>query len=139
MFRFDFGVHDVSGWQPGGPVRSVFERLGIDDDVAWKRLDHRYVLDGQTIDVPRDWRLYAKMIGERYPAEAPGIAALFEDIFTVSLSMYSTGAARGGIPGMPADPDALLAFAKCNPLAMASTTRPWDDFVARHVTGAGAL
>lgn len=138
VFRFDSGVHDVSGWQPGGPVRSVFERLGIADDVAWKRLDHRYVLDGKTIDVPRDWRRYAQMIGEQYPAEASGIAALFEDIFTVYTSMYSTGAARGGIPGMPSDPDALLGFAKANPLAVAWMSRPWHDFVARHVASASA-
>ena len=138
VFRFDSGVHDVSGWQPGGPVRSVFECLGIANDVAWKRLDHRYVLDGKTIDVPRDWRLYARMIGEHYPTEAVGIAALFEDIFTVFTSMYSTAAARGGIPGMPADPDALLGFARANPLAVAWMRRPWHDFVARHVTDAGA-
>lgn len=139
IFRFDSGVHDVSGWQPGGPVRRVFERLGIADDVAWHRLDHRYVLDGKTIDVPRDWRLYAKLLGEHYPGEAAGIAALFEDIFTVFTSMFSTGAKRGGIPGMPADADALLAFAEANPLAVTWRDRPWTEFVARHVTGAGPL
>ncbi|MBB5048572.1 hypothetical protein HNR60_003340 [Rhodopseudomonas rhenobacensis] len=43
VFRFDSGVHDISGWQPGGPVRCVFERLGIAGDLQWQRLDHRAV------------------------------------------------------------------------------------------------
>ena len=41
-FRFDAGVHDISGWQPGGTVRRLFERLGIADE-DWRRLDHRHV------------------------------------------------------------------------------------------------
>uniref|UniRef100_Q07QP6 Amine oxidase n=1 Tax=Rhodopseudomonas palustris (strain BisA53) TaxID=316055 RepID=Q07QP6_RHOP5 len=137
VFRFDSGVHDVSGWQPGGPVRSVFERLGIAGDLQWQRLDHRYSIDGKTLDVPRDWRDYARKLGELYPDEAKGIAALFEDIFAVFTAMFSTGAQRGGIPGAPGGPQELLAFAAANPLAVQWMKRPWRDFVARHVSGEG--
>jgi phytoene dehydrogenase-like protein len=139
VFRFDSGVHDVSGWQPGGTVRSVFERLGIADDAEWRRLDHRYLLDGRAIDVPRDWRAYVELLASEYPQAASGIRALFDDIHTVFTAMFSTAAQRGGIPGMPTSPKALLAFARANPLAVAWMERPWHEFVARHVTEPGAL
>ena len=42
VFRFDSGVHDVSGWHEGGTVRTLFERLGIAAPEDWVRLDHRY-------------------------------------------------------------------------------------------------
>lgn len=139
VFRFDAGVHDVSGWQPGGTVRSVFERLGIADDAEWRRLDHRYLLDGRAIDVPRDWRAYVELLASEYSQAASGIRALFDDIHTVFTAMFSTAAERGGIPGMPTSPKALFAFARANPLAVAWMERPWHEFVARHVTDPGAL
>jgi hypothetical protein len=117
VFRFDSGVHDVSGWQPGGPVRSVFERLGIGGELQWQRLDHRYSIDGKTIDVPRDWRDYA----------------------------FSTGAQRGGIPGAPGGPTELLAFAVANPPGGVASAEALDayrqspDYLARKLAMGDAL
>jgi all-trans-retinol 13,14-reductase len=139
LFRFDSGVHDVSGWQPGGPVRSVFERLGIAEDAEWVRLDHRYIFDGKSLDVPRDWREYARRLGELYPDEAQGIAALFADIHQIFLAMMSTGKNHGGIPGTPASPEALLAFARDYPKAVEWMSKPWQELVNRHITGAALM
>ncbi|RTL69962.1 MAG: FAD-dependent oxidoreductase [Hyphomicrobiales bacterium] len=139
VFRFDSGVHDVSGWYPGGTVHTLFTRLGIANDSRWSRLDHRYVLDGKTVDVPRDWRAYAAKLGEMYPADASGIAALFEEIAAIFKGMFSTAEGRSGIPGTPSSPDALLAFARNNPLAMQWMDKPWDVFIRRHVKGEAAL
>ncbi len=139
VFRFDSGVHDVSGWYPGGTVHTLFTRLGIADDSRWVRLDHRYVLDGKTLDVPRDWRAYAAKLGEMYPADAAGIATLFEEIAAIFKGMFSTAEGRSGIPGTPSSPDALLAFARNNPLAMQWMDKPWDTFIRRHVKGEAAL
>jgi len=137
VFRFDSGVHDVSGWQPGGPVRAVFERLSIADTLTWHRLDHRYAIDGRTLDVPRDWRAYAARLGELYPDERAGIAALFEETHAIFTAMYSTAAQHGGIPGMPRTAEGLLAFVQEHPLAVAWMDRPWREFVARHLVGEG--
>lgn len=139
VFRFDSGVHDVSGWHPGGPVRAMFERLGIAGDCRWERLDHRYTLAGRTISVSRDWRAYAADLAAAFPQEADGIKSLFEDIHDVYRATYANADERAGVPGAPTTPEGLLAFADAHPLAVAWMDRPWTEFVARHVTSPEAL
>jgi phytoene dehydrogenase-like protein len=60
VFRFDSGVHDISGVRPGGSITSILARLGIDTEIEWARLDHTYRIGSEAIDVPQDWREYAK-------------------------------------------------------------------------------
>lgn len=138
-FRFDAGVHDVSGWHPGGTVRSVFERLGIADEAQWVRLDHRNIRDGHALDIPRDWHAYVDLLANEFPVEATGLRALFDDIHAVYEAMFSTAAERGGIPGAPSTPRGLLDFARHHPLAATWLDRPWQAFVQRHVRDAAAL
>lgn len=139
VFRFDSGVHDVSGWHEGGSVRTVFERLGIAGDCEWKRLDHRYVLGGRTISVPRDWRRYAEQLAQHFPHEADGIIALFDDIRDIYDAMYASAPERGGIPGPPTTPEGLMAYAKAHPLAVTWMDRRWSEFVARHIKDADLM
>jgi len=133
LFRFDSGVHDVSGWQPGGPVRAVFERLGIADDCPWKRLDHRYMLDGKTVTVSRDWRQYVETLAGHYPRQAAGIRTLFDEVHAIYRAMYENADLQGGIPGAPTTPDGLLEFARNHPLAVQWMHEPWSEFVATHL------
>jgi len=138
-FRFDSGVHDISGWHPGGTVRNVFERFGIADDFAWERVDHRYVIDGRPMDIPRDWRAYARKLGEMFPDDAAGITSFFEETFILYGAMYSTAADNGGIPGRPKTARALLRYANDHPLALAWLRRPWGEFMSRHVESEEAI
>jgi phytoene dehydrogenase-like protein len=138
-FRFDSGVHDVSGWYPGGTVHSVFDRLGLVDAIEWRRLDHRYVIDGVTLDVPRDWRAWVEQLARRFPHEAAGIRRLFDDIHHIFRAMYSCTAERGGIPGGPTTAGGVLAFARAHPLAVQWMDRPWREFAARHVQDAQVM
>lgn len=133
VFRFDSGVHDVSGCHEGGTLDALFRRLGIADRLKWRRLDHRYVLDGVSIDVSRDWRLYVARLGELFPDQKQAIAALFDEAFAIYTAMFSTAAGNSGIPGTPSDADRLLAFARSHPLAVEWMDRPWDAFVSRHL------
>ncbi len=133
VFRFDSGVHDFSGVREGGPVTSVLRRLGLEDRIEWLRLDHRYVTDDGVIDVPRDWRAYAALLGEAHPASAAGILALFEDLRAIFDGMFSTGDQRSGIPGAPASLEAMLEFPRRHPLAMQWMHKPFSALLDKHV------
>ena len=52
--------------------------------------------------------------------------------------MQATGRDRGGIPGLPRDVDAMLAFPRQHPLAVRWMDRPFDELVARHIADPGA-
>ncbi|MFO1028589.1 MAG: NAD(P)/FAD-dependent oxidoreductase [Acetobacteraceae bacterium] len=133
LFRFDSGVHDVSGWQPGGPVRSVFERLGIDGRLAMRRMDHRFWDHGVVFDPPRDPEAHAEALAVLHPADADGLRRLFAVLRRTYEAMFSTGAARGGIPGPPETAAAMLAFAKAQPEAAIWLDRPWAELLATYL------
>lgn len=48
IFRFDSGVHDFSGWWPGGTLDVLLQRLKLSHAVDWRRMDHRFVYEGRT-------------------------------------------------------------------------------------------
>lgn len=139
LFRFDSGVHDFSGWWPDGTLDVLLKRLGCADAVTWRRLDHRFAFDGHCLDVPRDWHGLVARLGERFPHDAAGIAALFDEIHRIYAAMYSTARYHNGFPGAPLTPADAMAFAKEHPLAAAWVARPWRQFAARHVGDPAAL
>lgn len=135
-FRFDAGVHDVSGVRPGGPVTTLLEKVGA-PALDWRRLDHRYVHDGHVFDVPRDPEAYVASLGAMFPDSAAGIAAVIADIRAVFEAMYSEAPNASGVPGRPRTLDGLLAFRSAIrwPCRL---DKPFLDFV-RHVTDAAAI
>ena len=137
-FRFDSGVHDISGWQDDGSVRAVFARLGIEGAVEMRRLDHRFWTMGEVFDPPCGPAAYADALAALHPEDAAGLRHALAEIHDILLAMISTGAERGGIPGPPRTLGAKLAFLRANPLAVTWLPRRWTDFVARHVRGEAA-
>jgi phytoene dehydrogenase-like protein len=133
LYRFDAGPHDFSGLWPGGPVASILGRLGVAPRLNWLRIDHTYRLSGLSLDVPRDWHDYVGELGRLFPASQKGFETLFADIRAIYDGLYSTGRRNGGIPGMPTNVEAMLAFPKEHPLAFRWLDRPFDELVARHV------
>ncbi|MCC7346990.1 MAG: NAD(P)/FAD-dependent oxidoreductase, partial [Variibacter sp.] len=138
VFRFDAGVHDISGVWPGGPVASVLARLGVGGEIKWLPLDHSYRIGPHVIDVPRDWRAYARQIGALFPASARGIETFFEEAHAVFEGMYSTGKNNGGIPGSVHSMEELLAFPARYPLAAHWMKRPFREFLASCVADPAA-
>ena len=134
VFRFDSGVHDVSGAHPGGPVDAVFQRLGLAKHIAWRPMDQRYVIGGRTIDVPLDWRAYVDTLCRHFPDDEQGIRDLFDIMHAVYTAMYSQAASRGGIPGGPKTPEAAMAFAENHSLARKWMDRPWSELLNEHVS-----
>ncbi|HXE49135.1 MAG TPA: NAD(P)/FAD-dependent oxidoreductase [Ramlibacter sp.] len=138
VFRFDSGVHDISGWWDGASVHGVFRRLGLARRLQWHRLDHRYVTSQGTIDVPRRWDDYVEQLASAFPSGATGIRAAMADIRTIHAAMYSEAPANSGIPGSPKTVAGLLAFARRYPLAVRWLDKPFDQFLASHISDAGA-
>ena len=134
LYRFDAGPHDFSGVWDGGTISGLLDRLGVADRIDWARIDHSYRLESGAIDPPRDWRGYARLLGEKFPDSAAGIMSLFESIHAIFEDMYATGEGRSGIPGLPSYPAKLLAFPKDHPHGFKWMGRPFDDLVAAHVS-----
>lgn len=133
VFRFDAGVHDVSGWWPGAPVHGLLSRLGLAERLTWARLDHRYVSEGRVFDVPRDWDAYVETLAARFPADAQGIRRAMADIRVIHAGMYSQAPRRSGVPGAPRTVEGMLAFAREHPLVVRWMQRPFMELLASHI------
>jgi len=135
VFRFDAGVHDVSGTWPGGPVHGVLARLGLEDAVEWRRLDHRFLFDGAPFDVPRGWDAYVEALAARVPQDASRLRVAMAAIRAIFEGMYSEGTKRSGIPGAPRTVEGMLAFAGRHPLAVRWMQQPFAAFLQAHGLG----
>lgn len=135
-FRFDAGVHDISGWFEGGTVREILRRLNLDSALEWCRLDHAFVEAGQRWDPPRGWDAFTDSLAARHPTTAPALRSLLADVRTIFDAMYATSKQRGGVPGLPGSVDGLKAYAREHPLAVRWMPQPFGDLLAHHgVTG----
>ncbi len=45
-FRFDAGLHDISGWFEGVTVREILRRLNLEHTLEWRRMDNCFVSGG---------------------------------------------------------------------------------------------
>ena len=137
-FRFDSGVHDVSGVWNGAPVYGILARLGLGNRIEFKRMHHRYVKDGEVFDVPPSWSGYVDAMAARYPADVVGIRGALADIHRIFESMYSLASQRSGIPGAPGTVQGLLDFAREHPLAVQWMNKPFAELLGAHIANAEA-
>ena len=138
VFRFDSGVHDVSGVWDGAPVHGLLRRLGVLDRIDWQRMDHRHVLDGASFDVPRGWDGYAAALAARFPQDREGVLRALADIRAIHAAMYSEASGRSGVPGAPRTVAGMLAFARRYPLAVQWMPRRFDEFLRERVAAPAA-
>ena len=136
VFRFDSGVHDVSGVRPGGSVSGLLGFLGAPLD--WTRLDHAAHRDGTTRRVPLDWRAHRDDLAARFPDSAAGIVAVFETMRAADADIEALGADHHGVPIPPATPEAMLAFARDHATLATWMDRPFADLLATHAVAAAA-
>jgi all-trans-retinol 13,14-reductase len=118
VFRFDAGVHDVSGIHPGGTVHAVLQRLNLDQAIDWRRLDHAFVDEHGAWTVPRGWDAFVAALSRRHPADAPALRAALALLHRIYTGMFATADDRGGVPGQPGTVAGLLAFAREHPEAV---------------------
>ncbi len=76
-YKFSPGVHYIGGLEPGGPMRRIYEGLGVSQDLAFCELnpngfDHIFIGQEQ-FDIPKGRDRYADRLKARFPREAKGI------------------------------------------------------------------
>ncbi|MDR3497468.1 MAG: NAD(P)/FAD-dependent oxidoreductase, partial [Ancalomicrobiaceae bacterium] len=131
-FRFDGGVHDISGVRPGGSVSGILDRLGAKLD--WQRVHQSAWLDGGPFPVAEDWHEHVRRLGERYPASAEGLQSLFAVLKQIFDGMLVLGNGHSGVPLLPATAAAMMDYARKQPTMVAWIGKPFADLVAAHVS-----
>lgn len=138
VFRFDAGVHDVSGCQPGGTVHTLLQRLNLEQAIEWRALDHCFMDERGAWTVPRGWDAYVAALAQRHPADAPALRAALGLVRRIHTGMYATAPGRGGVPGQPGTVSGLLAFAREFPQTVRWLDAPMVELLAAHGVGEGA-
>lgn len=138
VFRFDSGIHDVSGVWDGAPVHGLLRRLGALEQLDWRRMAHRFQFDGDRFDVPQGWDAYVAALAARHPVAREGILRAMADIRAIHEAMYSQAPARSGVPGAPRTVAGMLDFARRHPLAVQWMQRPFDAFLRERVADPSA-
>ncbi len=138
VFRFDSGIHDVSGVWDGAPVHGLLRRLRVYHRLDWRRMDHRFQDASGRIDVPRGWDAYVALLAARFPADREGVVGAMADIHAIHAAMYSEAPLRSGVPGAPRSVTGMLGFARRHPLAVQWMQRPFAEFLGERVRDPGA-
>ncbi len=86
-FVFDAGVESISGFGPRGPVRNLFERLGVDWRNLFVKTCEEYIVGGRRISIEGFEEFKQKLL-EICPGEASGIEEFFEKVRRVYLEIY---------------------------------------------------
>lgn len=128
-FVFDAGVHDVSGVTSGGTA-ALLRRAGIEGRLDWRRTSLELRPSGQPpLRVPDDGpaALIADL-GRRFPADAPGIATLFDIMARIRAELLAQGT-----PRPPANLDELIAWPRAHPTAFRWRGTSWPALLNRLV------
>ncbi|WP_165929082.1 phytoene desaturase family protein [Shimia isoporae] len=128
LFRFDSGIHDVSGTFEGGPVDAILKDIGVDGNIRWVPTYRRCTILGKTINMPRSWPEYVAMLSNLFADETDEIEAFCAAVKAIHAAMYETGN-QNGIPGRPENAQEIARFASSFPLAARWMRRPWPAFL----------
>ncbi len=138
VFRFDCGVHDVSGAWEGGAVHGILKRLGLAESIEWKPMQHRYYKNGAIFDVPAQWDDYVEALARRFPDDSQGIRGAMTDIRSIYDGMFSDADSNSGIPGVQRSVDDMLLFARNAPLAVRWMEQTFIELLKSHIRGDAA-
>jgi all-trans-retinol 13,14-reductase len=128
-FTFDAGVQDISGTGRKGPVGQLLRTLGVEDRIQWRRVHHRYILDGFSLDVPEDPAELVRRACRLFPDEATGVSALLSEIEAVYRDMNAEREQTGGVPALPTSLQNMLDWSARHPRAARWMRRPFGDML----------
>lgn len=98
-YRFSPGVHYIGGLQPGGHMRTIYEGLGVSQDLAFCEInpdgfDHIFI-GQERFDIPKGRAAYVSRLKERFPHESQGIDRLFATIDALLTDIGTLSRVRG--------------------------------------------
>jgi all-trans-retinol 13,14-reductase len=77
-YRFSPGVHYIGDLGPGGRMRTIFEGLGLSEDIAFCEINpdgYDHILVGrQRFDIPKGYDRFAERLKEHFPQQRAGIS-----------------------------------------------------------------
>jgi phytoene dehydrogenase-like protein len=88
-FVFDAGVQDISGLGPGRPLRKLLASVRAEGRLGWRRIIHRYIQDGLSLDFPEDPTELDRLLCRTFPEEASGITAFLAEIAAVWHDLHA--------------------------------------------------
>jgi phytoene dehydrogenase-like protein len=105
-YRFSPGVHYIGNLQPGGRLRSIYEGLGVSEDLIFCELnpdgfDHIIVGDEQ-FDIPRGKEKFAERLKERFPEESAGIQGYLDTLTELMDNLGKVTSVKGLKSGLQA-------------------------------------
>lgn len=133
-FRFDGGVHDISGAHSGGTVDTVLRRLGKREAVEWLRMEQEHILPGLRFRVPPRLDELTGLLARQFPAESGQISVFFATMDAVRSGMYATARHAGGVPSGPRSVDEALRLAYDFPEMVKWIDRPFQSLVTAHLS-----
>ncbi len=86
-YRFSPGVHYIGGLHEGGPLRRIYDGLGLSQDLAFVELnpdgyDH-IVVGEKRVDFPKGKERLIEELQRHFPHEAEGIRAYVNEVVTM--------------------------------------------------------
>jgi phytoene dehydrogenase-like protein len=99
-YQFSPGVHYIGELYPDGPLRRIYEGLGVSRDLAFYELnpdgfDHLRI--GTTaFDIPKGRDRYEERLRERFPQQAKAIHAYLERVQAIRAELANGTSIRGG-------------------------------------------
>ena len=103
-YRFSPGVHYIGGLGPGGPMRRIYEGLGVSQDMEFCEInpdgyDH-FLFGDQRFDFPKGKENLAARLKERFPQEAKGIDGYLNAVSELMKNLSDLGRVHGVIDGL---------------------------------------
>jgi phytoene dehydrogenase-like protein len=112
----------------------MLTELGAQHRLDWRRVRHRYILDGLCLDLSQDGAEFGTELRRLFPHEAEGISALLEEIAAVYADIYAGNAVADGVLAPPlAAPDAMTWLSR-HPRAARWLGVPFAEMLATYVT-----
>jgi all-trans-retinol 13,14-reductase len=98
-YRFSPGVHYLGGLGRSGPLRRLYEGLGLGQDLEFCEMnpdgfDH-FLVDGRRLDQPKGLRRWMSRLKSVFPAEAAGIDRYFDTLCGVQQELLEVDTLLG--------------------------------------------